>query len=370
MDTENRVLQVPIEDIIPNRFQPRLAFDDAALKELAESIKQHGVIQPLILRRIGDKYEIIAGERRYKASMLAGLTSVPAILSNLTDNESAEVAIVENVQRKDLTAIEEAKSFKALLDKGYMTQDDLAKKMGLSQAAISNKLRLLTLDESVQQAVLNGSISERHARTLLKAKDVETEKTLLSRIINERLTVRQLEDELKKIYGTVVEPDVPLVNTTPDISNILSSSTDIIKKDEPKDIKALLTPSEDILPVTDVSNMFNNPENLPNKFFNFLEDEAANMNVEETPLIFENKKEEVEEIELLDDFLPKDNKKSEVKEPEIIIPVEPPRNDEYIDTVIDTIRGLHLNSENVTVEEINLPHEYQINIKIKKNLDI
>ena len=156
---EEQILQVPIEDILPNRFQPRLAFDDASLQDLAASIKQHGIIQPLILRRKNDKYEIIAGERRYKAARMAGLVSVPAIISNLSDAASAEVAIVENVQRKDLTAIEEAKSYQAILDKGYMTQEELAKRMGLSQSAISNKLRLLTLDESVQNAVLKNQIS-------------------------------------------------------------------------------------------------------------------------------------------------------------------------------------------------------------------
>ena len=166
-EMEKTILQVPVEDIIPNRFQPRLSFDDTSLNDLALSIKQHGIIQPLVLRRKNDKYEIIAGERRFKAAKLAGLASVPAVISNLDDNASAEVAIVENIQRKDLTAIEEAKSFQALLDKGYMTQDELARKMGLSQSAISNKLRLLTLDESVQEAILSEKISERHARTLL-----------------------------------------------------------------------------------------------------------------------------------------------------------------------------------------------------------
>ena len=130
---ENTVLQVPIEEIIPNRFQPRLSFDDASLNDLASSIKQHGIIQPLVLRRKNDKYEIIAGERRFKAAKIAGLSSVPAVISNLDDNASAEVAIVENIQRKDLTAIEEARSFQALLDKEYMTQDEIARKMGLSE---------------------------------------------------------------------------------------------------------------------------------------------------------------------------------------------------------------------------------------------
>ena len=140
VQTEEKILQVPIEDIIPNRFQPRLAFDDASLSDLAASIKQHGIIQPLVLRRKNDKYEIVAGERRYKAARMAGLASVPAIISNLSDAASAEVAIVENVQRKDLSAIEEARSYQALLEKGYMTQEDLAKKMGLSQSAISKML--------------------------------------------------------------------------------------------------------------------------------------------------------------------------------------------------------------------------------------
>ena len=201
VQTEEKILQVPIEDIIPNRFQPRLAFDDASLSDLAASIKQHGIIQPLVLRRKNDKYEIVAGERRYKAARMAGLASVPAIISNLSDAASAEVAIVENVQRKDLSAIEEARSYQALLEKGYMTQEDLAKKMGLSQSAISNKLRLLSLDESVQQAVIKEQISERHARSLLKVKDREMQKVLLNKIINERLTVKQLEDEIKKIVG-------------------------------------------------------------------------------------------------------------------------------------------------------------------------
>ena len=164
---EKDIQLIPIEDIIPNRFQPRLAFDEAGLTELSESIKQHGIIQPLVLRRLGDKFEIIAGERRYKAATMAGLQKVPAIISNIDDNKSAEVALVENIQRRNLTAIEEAKSYKSLLDRGYLTQEQLAEKMGVSQSTIANKLRLLNLDEDVQNALLNEKISERHARALL-----------------------------------------------------------------------------------------------------------------------------------------------------------------------------------------------------------
>ena len=193
-EMEKTILQVPVEDIIPNRFQPRLSFDDTSLNDLALSIKQHGIIQPLVLRRKNDKYEIIAGERRFKAAKLAGLASVPAVISNLDDNASAEVAIVENIQRKDLTAIEEAKSFQALLDKGYMTQDELARKMGLSQSAISNKLRLLTLDESVQEAILSEKISERHARTLLKVPSHEKQKELLNKKVEKEIEAEKIEE--------------------------------------------------------------------------------------------------------------------------------------------------------------------------------
>lgn len=199
MNLEQNILQIPIDNIIPNRFQPRLTFEDRGLEELANSIKQHGIIQPLVLRRIGDKYEIIAGERRYKAATLAGLDKVPAIIADIDDNKSAEVAIVENVQRRDLTPIEEARSYKNLLDKGYLTQSELAKKMGLSQSAIANKLRLLNLDEKVQNALLNNQISERHARSLLILPTNELQIEWLNRIIGERMTVRQLDDALKNI---------------------------------------------------------------------------------------------------------------------------------------------------------------------------
>ena len=200
MNTEEKIIQVPIEDIIPNRFQPRLAFDEEGLKELSESIKQHGIIQPLVLRRLGDKYEIIAGERRYKASIMAGLRTVPAVISNIDDNQSAEIALVENIQRRNLTPIEEAKSYKNLLDRGYMTQEQLAEKMGVSQSSIANKLRLLNLAPEVQDALLQEKISERHARSLLSLPK-EEQAEWLKKIINKRLTVRQLDLEIKKQKG-------------------------------------------------------------------------------------------------------------------------------------------------------------------------
>lgn len=375
-EMEKTILQVPVEDIIPNRFQPRLSFDDTSLNDLALSIKQHGIIQPLVLRRKNDKYEIIAGERRFKAAKLAGLASVPAVISNLDDNASAEVAIVENIQRKDLTAIEEAKSFQALLDKGYMTQDELARKMGLSQSAISNKLRLLTLDESVQEAILSEKISERHARTLLKVPSHEKQKELLNKIINERLTVKQLEDEIKNMELTPnneinvnPEPIAPKEEMLSDnnknnnlgsIEDIYSNAMDI------KDIIGNEQHPEELQPVEKVTPdaFFSNPEKMPNKFFNFLEDSAANMDTNEKIPTFEIPKHEnpnpvnlinqTEDIEMLDDLFTESPKASN-------------NNQDYLNYVIKTIRGLDLDSNKVRLEEMNLPTEYHINIIIKKD---
>lgn len=199
---EKEIIEVSLDDIIPNRFQPRLSFDEDALNELAKSIRQHGIIQPLVLRKVGNKYEIIAGERRYKASFIAGLTKVPAVVIDLNDNESAEVAIVENIQRKNLSALEEAKSYKKLLDRGYLTQDELAIKMGKTQGSISNKLRLLNLTEVVQNALLNNEISERHARSLLRLEDPEEQEEVLHRIVTERLNVRDTDTLINSILST------------------------------------------------------------------------------------------------------------------------------------------------------------------------
>ncbi len=202
---EKEIIDVALDDIIPNRFQPRLSFDEQGLNELAESIRQHGIIQPLVLRKIGDKYEIIAGERRYKAAYIAGLTTVPAVIIDLNDNESAEVAIVENIQRRDLSPIEEAKSYKKLLDRGYLTQDQLASRMGKAQATISNKLRLLNLDQEVQEALLNNKISERHARSLLRLDDKYMQRKVLEEILEKKLNVRDTENLISSKLNTPVE---------------------------------------------------------------------------------------------------------------------------------------------------------------------
>ena len=281
MNRENEIVNIRIDEIIPNRFQPRLAFNEEELKELSESIKLHGIIQPLVLRRIGDKFEIIAGERRYKASVMAGLQTVPAIIMNLDDKKSAEVAVAENLQRKNLTAMEEAESFKKMLDMGQ-TLDELANKMGISPTVISSKLKLLELTDLAKQALLKNQISERHARSLLAIANPNIQISMLNRIIGERLTVKQTDEEISKILGhnpeTInqannIEPTPfsiprvePLYNepTTPptpqvnnissytnipepplsafdvDINKIKQESTDIIPEHKPSDIDMLM----------------------------------------------------------------------------------------------------------------------------------
>jgi len=198
-----------IEDVLPNRFQPRIHFDENKLNELAESIRKYGVIQPIVVRQIGDKYEIIAGERRYKASKIANKSTIPAIVINLNDKESEEIALLENVQRQNLTPIEEAVSYKRILDMGYITQVELAEKLGKTQSTIANKVRLLNLDDQVQYALLNGKISERHARSLLRIHDRSKQVEMLNKIINERLTVKKTDEAIQKMLE---EPKEELVS--------------------------------------------------------------------------------------------------------------------------------------------------------------
>jgi len=229
MNSSTQIQNINVDLIIPNRFQPRLTFDEAALNDLASSIKEHGIIQPLVLRKLNDKYEIIAGERRYKAAVLAGLTEVPAIIANIDDNKSAEVALVENVQRKNLNSMEEAKSYKKILDKGYLTQEALAQKMGISQSTLANKLRLLNLTPEVQNALINNRISERHARSLLLVADPLRQINLLNTVISQRLTVRQLDELIKNdndFAGNNADVIIPVVDPVPQENFVDNSVTE------------------------------------------------------------------------------------------------------------------------------------------------
>ena len=187
------VEQIAIEKIIAGVYQPRKSFDEAALQELSDSIKENGVIQPIILRKVGeeDSYEIIAGERRFRASQLAGLTEVPAIVKKINNHEALEIALIENIQRADLSLIEEANGYKQLMAEFAYTQEQIAKKLGKSRSHIANLLRLLNLPQKVQDLLNQNALSMGHARAIINSNDPEK---LADRIVNEALTVRVVED--------------------------------------------------------------------------------------------------------------------------------------------------------------------------------
>ena len=247
---ENAILNVSIDLIIPNRFQPRLVFDEKALNELADSIKEHGIIEPIIVRQLNDKYEIIAGERRYKAACIAGLTKVPVIVRNLSDYKSAQVAVIENVQRRNLNPMEEAKSYKRILDQGLKTQEELAKEIGVSQSTIANKLRLLSLAEPVKQALSENKISERHARALLKLSSLDKQEEMLNKVINERLTVKDLDNEISKLTSPISPnlsfkiPEVPNISDSLDLFNV-KFPEEPLSDQEPEFVPPVVEPKED-----------------------------------------------------------------------------------------------------------------------------
>ena len=275
METSGKkVVELNIQDVLPNRFQPRIKFNEEAINELSKSIKEHGVIQPIVVRPIGDKFEIIAGERRYKASCMAELKTIPAIITDLNDKDSAEVALIENVQRENLTPIEEAISYKKILDMGYITQDALASKLGKTQSTVANKLRLLNLDDDVQEALLNEKISERHARSLLKLQNKEQQKQLLNKIINERLTVRRADEEIEKILngGNMNETITKETIEQP-----------VITQEEPKEFKFINVPNIEEEPKEEIKEEpeIEEDEIRPGKFFNILEDDEKTKKPEE-----------------------------------------------------------------------------------------
>ena len=404
MNREPLIQNVNIDYIIPNRFQPRLTFDEKSLNELASSIKEHGIIQPLVLRRLGDKYEIIAGERRYKAAQLAGLTEVPAIISNIDDNKSAEIALVENVQRRNLNSLEEAKSYKKILDKEGLTQDELAKKIGVSQSTIANKLRLLNLTSEAQDALMNDKISERHARSLLSVSDPEKQKALLNKVISERLTVRQLDDEIKKEsnpasesalnhvpsydelgdVGTPVE-ESPVTNESENIFNSSNNRFNFepAKEDKPETLNLMAEEpvneskeekvQEEVQPSPGF-NLFNFSNKTPE--YPSLEDEVTNMNMEPMDRLEEfnpfNSSSTISKdvpLESLDVPL-EEVKKEEEK------PVEPLKKkilknnlDSVKEAYNDFVNELKEAGYNVSSEDFDFEDLYQMIIKIEKQAE-
>ena len=196
-DLVGNIVEIPIEDIYPNANQPRTHFDEKALQELAESIKVLGIIQPITVRKDGAKFEIISGERRYRASKMAGLKEIPAYVRLVNDQELLEMALVENIQREDLDAIEVALTYQRLLEEIGLTQEALSQRVGKERSTITNSIRLLKLNPDVQQAIRNGNISAGHGRAILSLENPEDQQALFKQIVNNRLSVRQAEEAAK-----------------------------------------------------------------------------------------------------------------------------------------------------------------------------
>ncbi len=234
-NTDVQVLYVPLSKIVPNPYQPRKEFESEALSELADSIRQYGVLQPLLVAPGPDNnYILIAGERRLRASTMAGMGSVPVIVSEYTTQQIAEIALIENLQRKDLHYLEEAEGYEKLVNTFHLTQESMAGRVGKKQSTIANKLRLLKLSPSVRNTLHESDLTERHARALLKLENEETQKTVLKKIIKDHLNVKQTEtlvDKTLKQEGKLnkKKPRIVIVNDVRIYLNSIKNIMDAVK---------------------------------------------------------------------------------------------------------------------------------------------
>ncbi|UJF33319.1 ParB/RepB/Spo0J family partition protein [Paenibacillus hexagrammi] len=197
IDDNDKVIQIPLSQLRANPYQPRKNFNEDSIKELADSIKEHGVIQPIIVRKVLKGFEIIAGERRFRASQLSGLPTIPAVERNFTDQQVMEIALIENVQREDLNALEIAVAYQGIIDQFSLTQEELSAKVGKSRSHIANFLRLLQLPDSIKQYVSRGTLSMGHARAIVGVKDDKIKKELAEATISKQWSVRELEEAIK-----------------------------------------------------------------------------------------------------------------------------------------------------------------------------
>ncbi len=207
LQSQGEVWEIPVDAISPNPFQPRVNFEEEPLKELAESIREVGVIEPVLVRPVSQsdsQYELVVGERRLRASQIVGLAVIPALIRHVSDQQMAMLGLVENMQREDLHPLEEASAYQRLINDFGLTQGDLAQSLSVSQSGISNKLRLLRLDQSLQEKILAAKLSERHARSLLRLRELESQHRVLDRVIEEQLSVRETDDLV-----TMVLDDTP-----------------------------------------------------------------------------------------------------------------------------------------------------------------
>ncbi|QJD85784.1 nucleoid occlusion protein [Cohnella herbarum] len=227
---QEEVKQLPIHEIVPSPYQPRTVFDDDRIDELCQTIKTHGIIQPIVVRVRDGKFEIIAGERRWRAVTKLGMDYIPGIVREINDSQAASVALIENLQREGLTALEEAIAYQKLIDLHQLTQESLAQRLGKSQSTIANKIRLLQLGETVRLALLERKITERHGRALLSLPDEEMQNKVLNEIIEKELNVKQTEIRIA-FYLEVAKPKKKRISFTKDVRlalNTIRQSVDMV----------------------------------------------------------------------------------------------------------------------------------------------
>ena len=421
-EQKDEVVQLYLDDIIPNRFQPREVFEEKALKELAVSIKEHGVIQPIIVRNVNGKYEIIAGERRYKASALAGLTKIPAIIRDLDDKETSKVALLENLQRKNLNPIEEARTYQKILELDQMTQEELAKTMGKSQSSVA---RLLSLPEEIQAALLKEQISERHARALLSVPDQNAQKELMNKVTSTKMSVRALEEEIQMRYPKAKDAaDIPIdlnataggfLNTTPLTPTTLETQSDnygkvviappsegtkeeenveeeekeevpvdkfinygeigkdtnpdiglngevIPTETEQVDVKDIKQTAEDIKPAAGgaaLDNLLHIQTNAPKELSK--EEKAEKENYFQSPDLPAIKI-DVDDVPVI----PNVNNQSETMIPSVVVPQEGYSIEEATTKLKAVVDELQAHGVKIHADEMNFPKSYQVIIKIDK----
>ncbi|MGL4572718.1 MAG: ParB/RepB/Spo0J family partition protein [Clostridium sp.] len=253
---------IPLNKIINNSDQPRRFFDSDNIAELAESIKNHGIIQPLILRQDGKKYVIVAGERRWRAAKMLSLKEVPAIIMDLTDKEVLEISLIENIQRQDLNPIEEALAYRKLIDDFNLTQQELSSRIGKSRVAITNTMRLINLDERVQQYLIESVISEGHGRVLLAVEDKDFQYELAQKIIDEKISVRELERLIKSLANKTEDKPKKETGLNPyfkDVQNKLQdhfgTKVNINSKNKKGKIEIEYYSDDDLNRILDLMNM-------------------------------------------------------------------------------------------------------------------
>lgn len=254
----NAVMKIDMNLIKANENQPRKNFDEEKIEQLSESIKEHGIVQPIVLKKDGNTYTIVAGERRWRASKNIGLKEIPAVIMELTDKQILEVSLIENIQREDLNPIEEAIAYKKLIDEFDLTQEELSKRIGKSRTAVTNCLRLLNLDERVQEYLIDGVITEGHGRTLLAVMDKDTQFLLAQKIIDEGLNVRDTEKLIKSLgkekkdKSDKPRPNIYYVDIADKLENYFGTRVSLINKKNKGKIEIEYYSEDDLQRILDI----------------------------------------------------------------------------------------------------------------------